>query len=114
VLLAFIEFHSMPTAIFLYAHMNGCSFYNLGNATESKDADTESLASEHSSIDAEMTVAELKDYLYLKLLEKSKVNVHGKAPSMDEVRQVMKVTKNVKAADDDFTRNAPRTVLTRF
>jgi uncharacterized Rossmann fold enzyme len=82
---------------------------------ESKESDG-SQASEHShsSIDIDMTAAELKDFLYEKLVEKKKVNVHGKAPSMNDLRSLFSLVKHVTAADDEFKKTASRTILTRF
>jgi hypothetical protein len=91
-------------------------FHNLGTSTHLKESDSESLTSEqsHSSIDNDMSVAQLKDFLYEKLLEKKKVNVNGKAPSMDEFRTLFDLVKHVKSADEDFRRTAPRIIITRF
>lgn len=81
---------------------------------ESEDVESSASEKSHSSVDIEMTPAQLKSFMYDKLLEIKKVNVHGKAPSTDEFRSLFSLVKNVKAADEEFKKTAPRIILTRF
>jgi len=89
-------------------------FYNLGTTTDLQKSDSQSIASEHSSVDSDVTVAELKDFIFAKLLETNKINVHAKAPSMNDVRPLLHLVNHVTAGDEAFQKSAPRIISSRY
>lgn len=88
---------------------------NQGDDAVNKGDDAESVASvsSHDSLE-EMNAAELRDHVTKRLMEVHPVNIQGKAPSLDVVRDLFKIYKNVPACDDKWRRETPRTIATRL
>lgn len=94
----------------MFKYKKGFNVVHTG--TKKVDTEAESVSS-HSSVD-DMTDAELKDDLYMRLQKKYPVNVAGKAPSMEDIRVMCGMYKNAPVANEDWMRTAPRVVVTRL